>query len=254
MHSSTSTFTFILAFASVISASPILHSAPQTAHSLSERSLPSGWKYMGCIAEPSGSRLLTTKIAASPSMTQETCVSLCVGANYGYAGLEFGTECWCGNKPTAPVKVLPDASCSTPCAGKQSLDQGPDFLTYQRAAQVTLLRSAVKIISPPSSERPLPSPTPGRTPDATPIALSSTPCHPSPPSQAPLLCPTLHASHPANKPASSMAARRAATNAGAPIALSVDPKLRTACAPHRAQGTALPSAAGRDTSAFTIAT
>ncbi|KAG8999266.1 hypothetical protein FRB90_012118 [Tulasnella sp. 427] len=84
-----------------------------------KRGLPSGWSYLGCVAEPSGgARVLTTKITdSSPSMTQETCLNSCINAGYSFAGLEFGAECWCGNNPTANLNVLPDTSCSTSCGG-----------------------------------------------------------------------------------------------------------------------------------------
>lgn len=53
-------------------------------------------------------------------MTSNKCLVLCSYNKYMYAGLQYGTECWCGDnldplaKPTLPSK------CATPCAGNSS--------------------------------------------------------------------------------------------------------------------------------------
>ncbi|KAF3934543.1 hypothetical protein ABW19_dt0208421 [Dactylella cylindrospora] len=50
----------------------------------------------------------------APDMTVEKCLDYCSGFNY--AGLEFSTECWCGNS-ILTGDAAPDADCNSPCAG-----------------------------------------------------------------------------------------------------------------------------------------
>ena len=77
---------------------------------------------MGRVADSGTNRVLTTSIASSASLTQESCISLCSNAGYGYAGMEFGVQCWCGNKITTTLNVLPDSTyCTKPCGGTLTL-------------------------------------------------------------------------------------------------------------------------------------
>lgn len=51
--------------------------------------LPAGWAYLGCIKD-SSTRVLPFAIASTSSMTREKCATMCAGASYGYAGVEYG--------------------------------------------------------------------------------------------------------------------------------------------------------------------
>ena len=77
---------------------------------------PFDFEYVGCYAEPDGSKLLTTSYASS-KMTHEMCFYLCGNLGYTYAGLEYGQECWCGNNFDDLTPPLADDRCSMPCAG-----------------------------------------------------------------------------------------------------------------------------------------
>lgn len=100
---------------------PNLVSAHSDSHSLTltERaeSLPAGWSYVGCMLD-STVRVLPTLGAASSSVTRASCISLCGAANYPYAGVEFGNECWCGRSMTQPVAARSESDCNVPCAGE----------------------------------------------------------------------------------------------------------------------------------------
>ena len=50
------------------------------------------------------------------SMTAAQCLSFC-GAGKGFAGLEYGRECWCAGNLNANAGKVPDADCNTPCMG-----------------------------------------------------------------------------------------------------------------------------------------
>ncbi|KAG8954322.1 hypothetical protein FRC03_011505, partial [Tulasnella sp. 419] len=79
-------------------------------------SLPSGWTYQACMADPSSSRLLSNKILDGATVSVNTCVAECNTRGFKYAGLEFAKECWCGNALNAP-SLRAESSCSTPCQG-----------------------------------------------------------------------------------------------------------------------------------------
>ncbi|GAB7347896.1 hypothetical protein MBLNU459_g5419t1 [Dothideomycetes sp. NU459] len=58
-----------------------------------------------CLTEPAGGgRALNGAMMASDSMTPNMCVKFCLGKQYHYAGVEFGTQCFCDNKIAAGAK------------------------------------------------------------------------------------------------------------------------------------------------------
>eukprot|EP00054_Salpingoeca_dolichothecata_P027194 m.198250 g.198250 ORF g.198250 m.198250 type:complete len:840 (-) comp25890_c1_seq10:30-2549(-) len=52
-------------------------------------------------------------------MTIEFCNLYCYALNYQYAGVEFGTQCFCGSAPSASLKV-PMSECNQRCGGNSS--------------------------------------------------------------------------------------------------------------------------------------
>lgn len=60
------------------------------AHKRSSPALLPGWSYVGCMADPSATRLLPVQVVSSTAaaMTQQKCVALCNAASYVYAGVE----------------------------------------------------------------------------------------------------------------------------------------------------------------------
>lgn len=73
------------------------------------------YNYSGCYTEATGARALAAKATANTDMTLETCASFCSG--YTYFGLEYGSECYCGNSfGTGSVKTV-DGECSMNCPG-----------------------------------------------------------------------------------------------------------------------------------------
>ncbi|KAK9420758.1 putative WSC domain-containing protein [Seiridium unicorne] len=56
------------------------------------------WKYVGCVKDPAGqSRTLDGTQQDKPDMTVDACIKYCEGAGFSYAGLEYKTQCFCGN-------------------------------------------------------------------------------------------------------------------------------------------------------------
>ncbi|KAH8903346.1 WSC-domain-containing protein [Coniochaeta sp. PMI_546] len=75
----------------------------------------SPYTFTGCFAEPAGARALP-QLYASTKMTIELCHLDCSLAGYSYAGLEYSTECWCGNSIPDLAPLGPE-SCNAACAG-----------------------------------------------------------------------------------------------------------------------------------------
>ncbi|KAI0207010.1 WSC domain-containing protein [Astrocystis sublimbata] len=79
-----------------------------------------GWKHVACAEDPQGEqRTLPDVSLDQPDMTVEKCISACDGKGYKYAGLEYSSQCFCGN--SIPDDRMPKngtvGDCSMPCAG-----------------------------------------------------------------------------------------------------------------------------------------
>ncbi|KAB5591986.1 fungistatic metabolite [Ceratobasidium theobromae] len=107
------------------------HSHARLSRKLASRSLqhratpvlPQGWAYKYCAREADG-RTLTGYSFTSNSMTVDLCVSTCVSHGFSIAGVEFGSECYCGNsfvgQSSGGGTVAPESECNMPCAGDSS--------------------------------------------------------------------------------------------------------------------------------------
>ncbi|WWD04019.1 hypothetical protein V865_002082 [Kwoniella europaea PYCC6329] len=79
-------------------------------------SLPAGWVSRGCYVDSSSARVLDGNVFESQSdMTYASCINICTGKGYSYAGLEYGSQCYCGNNLVKPTSVT--TGCDKPCAG-----------------------------------------------------------------------------------------------------------------------------------------
>jgi glucan endo-1,3-alpha-glucosidase len=81
--------------------------------------LPSGWRSGFCV-EDSSTRVLSTHLTSSTSMTPTLCINTCSSLGYSYAGVEHGSGCYCGNSLYGPPTVTPDSECNVPCSGDSS--------------------------------------------------------------------------------------------------------------------------------------
>jgi len=80
--------------------------------------------YYACVAEPSSGRLLPSVIADTDTMSIETCLAQCYA--YRFAGVEYGSECWCGDTlnlagdgvaTTTPGQNVTSSECEFTCPG-----------------------------------------------------------------------------------------------------------------------------------------
>ncbi|MCJ1393673.1 hypothetical protein MMC18_006549 [Xylographa bjoerkii] len=78
----------------------------------------SGYTYQGCMVDNISGRVLTSKSTSTSTTTYASCAVFCSG--YNYMGLEYGSECWCGNSYANPTSLSPDTDCSFSCSGSAS--------------------------------------------------------------------------------------------------------------------------------------
>ena len=81
--------------------------------------LPQGWSYKGCyIDNANGGRILANTQPDNKQLTVESCSTACQKAGYKVAGMEYSTQCFCGNaiiQGGAPASS--DNDCGMTCGG-----------------------------------------------------------------------------------------------------------------------------------------
>ncbi|MCJ1308234.1 hypothetical protein MMC25_001887 [Agyrium rufum] len=90
---------------------PVTSTAPPAA----PKPTLANYNYQGCFTDTVSQRILSGQSSASQSMTYKSCASFCKG--YTYFGVEYSTECYCGNTFTSPMSSNPETDCSNKCAG-----------------------------------------------------------------------------------------------------------------------------------------
>ena len=78
----------------------------------------SGYDYQGCYTDSVSARVLTSKTESTGSMTWQICATFCSG--YNYFGVEYGSECYCGDNFTNPTTAALASDCSFACSGNSS--------------------------------------------------------------------------------------------------------------------------------------
>lgn len=78
-------------------------------------------QYLGCFAENTNSapgglagRVLNGDMFSSAAMTHDACIARCRAGNFAFAGVQFGSFCFCGNDFNRNRISL---NCKMPCAG-----------------------------------------------------------------------------------------------------------------------------------------
>lgn len=110
--------------------------------------LPSGWVYKGCYVDNANGRVLPAQALVSSTLTVESCVQACSGQGYSVAGMEYSTECYCGNAIYSGGALAPsDSDCSMACGGnanekcgagnRLSIYSNGTLTTYQPAVAQT---------------------------------------------------------------------------------------------------------------------
>lgn len=100
-----------------------------------------GWSFSGCYKDSIHSRVLPQRAAPEHDYDQtiEICIDACSALGYVFAGLEYGSECWCGN--WKPWDEATDGRCNMACVGNhQERCGGPNGIdVYQFHSQTTVV-------------------------------------------------------------------------------------------------------------------
>ncbi|KFY34113.1 hypothetical protein V494_07045 [Pseudogymnoascus sp. VKM F-4513 (FW-928)] len=81
--------------------------------------LPGLWQYKGCLMDQD-IKSLPEKIVYTGTNTGNKCLKQCSDYGYNAAGMEYGEECYCGDKSDPAkqgAKLVAETDCSTPCPG-----------------------------------------------------------------------------------------------------------------------------------------
>jgi hypothetical protein len=75
------------------------------------------YRYIGCFKENNPSRQLQTQIYGSALNENGMCTNACFSStsNYVFAGTQYHSECWCGQK--LPLLKVKDTECNFVCSG-----------------------------------------------------------------------------------------------------------------------------------------
>ncbi|GAB7344337.1 hypothetical protein MBLNU457_2201t2 [Dothideomycetes sp. NU457] len=82
---------------------------------------------LGCYNDSTVSILSASKLS-SIAMTPQFCANYCSGKGYAYGGINFGTQCFCGQVPNlAGNNKLSDSNCSQKCTTDPSQSCGATY-------------------------------------------------------------------------------------------------------------------------------
>ncbi|KAK6864220.1 WSC domain-containing protein-like protein 5 [Apiospora arundinis] len=109
---------------------------------------PEGATYLGCASEVPG-RALNQLATAGADMTIEKCLGFCADARLPLAGLEYGSECFCGTTLAPPSALGNPEACRMPCAGNKSqVCGGPSLLSVFKNGSVAAAPPPVEAATP----------------------------------------------------------------------------------------------------------
>ncbi|KAF3019300.1 hypothetical protein E8E14_008438 [Neopestalotiopsis sp. 37M] len=81
------------------------------------------WRYVGCVKDPAGqSRTLNGTSQDDADMTVDACIAYCDAAGFDYAGLEYKTQCFCGDGVAADRMPANGTigECEFKCGGNET--------------------------------------------------------------------------------------------------------------------------------------
>ena len=82
-------------------------------------------QYLGCYSDSFQARLLQGELEVlKRDNSPARCVEICTRAGFTLAGLQYGVECFCGNKLPGDQHLLQEDSCNTPCPGQADASCG----------------------------------------------------------------------------------------------------------------------------------
>lgn len=112
-------------------------------NTLALRSSDMAWSPIGCWADSQYHHTLDYEIENDDSLTVDKCQTSCMKDDYVYAGVEYGSKCWCGNELKATTYQVADSYCNLSCAGDNQGGCGGDFAMEIYAYDLTTSITAV---------------------------------------------------------------------------------------------------------------
>jgi len=82
--------------------------------------LPTSWEYKGCWLDQQYGRILGYQAPSVATLTVESCVQTCAALGYSIAGMEYFTQCYCGNSMINQAVTAPETECNTACGGNSA--------------------------------------------------------------------------------------------------------------------------------------
>ncbi|KAI0033597.1 hypothetical protein K488DRAFT_84794 [Vararia minispora EC-137] len=103
--------------------------------------LPTGWSYNACWVDNANGRILGTELPDNQNLTVDSCIESCIGQNFTLAGLEFQSQCFCGNTLINGAALTAEGDCDMGCTGNATeACGGPNRVSvYTATGNVTAL-------------------------------------------------------------------------------------------------------------------
>ena len=92
----------------------------------------------GCYSDSSGNNsthsLNGANYTSNSGMTVEACVGFCQSKKYGYAGVEYGQDCYCDSSLASVAQKQSDSQCNMLCTGNEREFCGAygDLIVYKQ--------------------------------------------------------------------------------------------------------------------------
>ncbi|KAJ7721547.1 glycoside hydrolase superfamily [Mycena maculata] len=96
-------------------------SATTTATTSAPASTSTGWVLSNACVVDTAARVLQGYSVTASSLTPALCQTTCASQGFAVAGVEYGSQCYCGNSLVGGTPATASTSeCNTPCAGDSS--------------------------------------------------------------------------------------------------------------------------------------
>ncbi|KZV83066.1 WSC-domain-containing protein [Exidia glandulosa HHB12029] len=91
-----------------------------------------GWTILGCAPDDINARVMSSERYANGAMTPKVCAAYCQEHGFGYAGVEYGSECFCDH--AFDQSLLTARKCDVHCDGDSTVNCGGNarLAVYQR--------------------------------------------------------------------------------------------------------------------------
>lgn len=97
------------------------------------------WIPIGCYTDSTNQRTLSNAVGVIGALTIESCLAVCEARGLPYAGVEYGSECYCDSKIGTDSTLTSTGDCAMTCNGNTSeICGGPSRLNvYQYTGTLT---------------------------------------------------------------------------------------------------------------------